>query len=40
MKQIDEKAYAWLAKKPEENCSKLHFSTAPKCGILLYDMCE
>ncbi|XP_073119930.1 uncharacterized protein [Henckelia pumila] len=40
MKKIDEKAYEWLAKKPEEQWSKSHFNRTPKCDVLLNNMCE
>ncbi|XP_073152403.1 uncharacterized protein [Henckelia pumila] len=40
MKESDENAYEWLAKKPENQWSKAFFSTSPKCDILLNNMCE
>lgn len=40
LKQIDEKVYEWLAKKPEEHWSKSHFTTTPRSDVLLNNMCE
>ncbi|XP_075478962.1 uncharacterized protein LOC142519825 [Primulina tabacum] len=40
LKDIDAKAYEWLAKKPENQWSKAYFSTTPKSDILLNNMCE
>ncbi|XP_073064187.1 uncharacterized protein [Primulina eburnea] len=40
MKVIDENAYEWLAKKPENQWSRAYFSTSPKSDILLNNMCE
>ncbi|KAG6519487.1 hypothetical protein ZIOFF_022981 [Zingiber officinale] len=40
LKNIDHNAYEWLAKKPEDQWSKSHFSTIPKSDILLNNMCE
>ncbi|XP_012830624.1 PREDICTED: uncharacterized protein LOC105951718 [Erythranthe guttata] len=40
LKEIDENAYIWLAKKPPQNWSRSHFTTYPKCDILLNNMCE
>ncbi|KAG6509423.1 hypothetical protein ZIOFF_027413 [Zingiber officinale] len=40
IKNIDHNAYEWLAKKPEDQWSKSHFSTIPKSDILLNNMCE
>ncbi|XP_075500544.1 uncharacterized protein LOC142539155 [Primulina tabacum] len=40
LKDIDAKAYEWLAKKPENQLSKAYFSTTPKSDILLNNLCE
>ncbi|XP_073157866.1 uncharacterized protein [Henckelia pumila] len=40
LKKIDERAYEWLAKKPVEHWSRSHFTTTPKCDVLLNNMCE
>ncbi|XP_073152770.1 uncharacterized protein [Henckelia pumila] len=40
LKEIDEKAYEWLANKPVQHWYRSHFTTFPKCDILLNNMCE
>lgn len=40
LKEIDERAYIWLAKKPPHQWTRSHFNPYPKCDILLNNMCE
>ncbi|KAL0343001.1 UNVERIFIED_CONTAM: hypothetical protein Sangu_1187500 [Sesamum angustifolium] len=40
LKELHEDAYNWLVKKPANQWSRSHFSTLPKCDILLNNMCE
>ncbi|KAH7863977.1 hypothetical protein Vadar_024284 [Vaccinium darrowii] len=40
MKKADPNAYKWLCEMPPLNWSRSHFSTFPKCDILLNNLCE
>ncbi|KAH7860533.1 hypothetical protein Vadar_014637 [Vaccinium darrowii] len=39
-KKADLNAYKWLGERPPINWSRSHFSTFPKCDILLNNLCE
>lgn len=38
--ELDKDAYAWLSAKVPSEWSRSHFSTLPKCDILLNNQCE
>ncbi|KAL3849567.1 hypothetical protein ACJIZ3_011449 [Penstemon smallii] len=40
LKVIDPAAYKWVEEKPPKHWSRSHFSTWPKCDLLLNNFCE
>ncbi|KAL0298952.1 UNVERIFIED_CONTAM: hypothetical protein Sradi_6555000 [Sesamum radiatum] len=40
LKDLDEGTFAWFSNKPPKEWSRSHFSTHPRCDILLNNACE
>ncbi|KAK8921387.1 hypothetical protein KSP39_PZI020569 [Platanthera zijinensis] len=40
LKMTDKKAYEWVKEKNESHWARSHFSTWPKCDMLLNNFCE